>query len=461
MQKTSNSSFAAVIKNKGFLNLWINQIVVQLCYNSLNFALIIWIFQLTDTNTAVSALLVVIYLPAVIFGLFSGVIIDAIDKKKIFLCINLLLTLAFLSLFVFKYQYPAVLIITFLINTLSHLYSTTEATTIPMVTPKHQLLTANSLFSTTLQMTFLLGFGLAGPLISHLGINTVFAVSAALLFVAFIMATRFPLVKSSTTKESRQLIQNFYKRDFSNIKRITFSEVKNTLKHINNRLPVQASILILAGVQSVIGVLAVLIPSFLERVIHIKATDASYVLIIPLGLGLVLGASLAGKICKFLPKRWVVGGAVTLTGLLFFLVGISPLISPVIRYFPVHQPLPFFYQPSLSTILATGSFILGIMMVLIIVPSQTVLQENIGENFRGKVYSILGVVMSAVSLLPVLGVGILADVFGTMPILVGLGGSIALIGLLALKPDFFFRENHLSFRIRKFLGIGHWRKRQV
>ena len=79
---TEKPTLAQVIANPGFLNLWINQILVQLSYNSLNFALIIWVFKLTDSNTAVSALLFAIYLPAVILGLFTGVLVDIIDRKK-------------------------------------------------------------------------------------------------------------------------------------------------------------------------------------------------------------------------------------------------------------------------------------------------------------------------------------------------------------------------------------------
>src|SRR3989338_7190728 len=91
-------TFASVIANRGFLNLWINQILVQLSFNALNFTLIIWVFKLTDSNTAVSALLFAIYLPAVILGVFSGVLVDLIDRKKIILTIDILLSVCFFSL---------------------------------------------------------------------------------------------------------------------------------------------------------------------------------------------------------------------------------------------------------------------------------------------------------------------------------------------------------------------------
>ena len=56
-------------------------------------------------------------------------------------------------------------------------------------------------------------------------------------------------------------------------------------------------------------------------------------------------------------------------------------------------------------------------MVSIVVPSQTALQEYSPERDRGKVYAALSVLMSALTLIPVLLAGVLADFFGTTPIL--------------------------------------------
>lgn len=453
-----NESFMEVIRNKGFLNLWVNQILVQLAYNSLNFALIIWVFRLTNSSTAVSALLLAVYLPAVIFGLFAGVLIDVIDRRKIIIAINFCLLVLFVSLIFFKTSYPAVLLIAFLINTLSQFYTPAESSAIPLVVKNTQLLSANSLFSTTLYVSFLLGFGLAGPLINFFGINFIFTLGSAMLFSAFLLAFKFPSITNKSDKLGRKLTRALKQRNLTSIRQVAFTEINQTIRLVRGKLPVLFAISILSGAQAVIGVLAVLIPSFLERTIQIKATDASYILIMPLGLGMVVGGFLIGKIGYKLAKRRMVGLSILLTGGLFFAAGVAPLISPVIRYFTIPRPLPFFYQPPLSAILAIGSFLLGIAMVAIIVPSQTVLQENTPEQVRGKVFAVLGVAMAALSLLPVLFTGILADVFGAMPIFIGMGGLTLIFGLLALKPSFFFNERHLTARLREFLGSGHWKK---
>lgn len=206
----------------------------------------------------------------------------------------------------------------------------------------------------------------------------------------------------------------------------------------------------------IIGTMAVLSPGFLEKSLQIKATDASYVLIIPLGLGIVIGGLLLGKFGQGLIRRRLVSRSILLGGLLLFSVGIAPLISPAIRYFHAPRPVAFFYQPPLSKVLVAGSFLIGIILVSVLIPSQTVLQENTPEEDRGKVFAVLGVAMAGLSLGPVLLSGLLADLFGTTPIFIGLGSTVILAGLFGLKPSLFFKKEHLSYRVREFLGLGHW-----
>lgn len=453
-----SASFASVVSKRGFLNLWVNQLFVQLSFNSLNFALLVWVFNLTDSIFAVSALFVAIYLPAVILGLFSGVVVDISDRKRIIMLIDLFLAVLFFSLIFLKFNFAAILVITFLINAISQFYSPAEASAIPLVVKKHELITANSIFSATLYSSFLLGFGLAGPLINHLGIDFVFGAGGVLLFGAFLLSLLFPSIRSAPDAQGKKLISALGHKKYSDIWQIGITEIADTLQLIRGKLPVFTSIMILAGVQMGISIMAVLAPGFMEKSLQIKATDASYVLIIPLGLGIVTGGLVLGRIGNKLVRRRLVSKGILFAGLLTFIVGIAPLISPAIRYFSHSRPLPFFYQPSLSKILFLGSFLMGIAMISILIPSQTVLQENTPEEDRGKVFAVLGVVMAGLSLIPVLLAGIFADLFGTTPIFIFIGVLVILAGLFGLKPSLFFKEKSLPYKVREFLGLGHWEK---
>src|SRR3989344_4211740 len=99
----SDTSFSSVIANRGFRFLWLNQVLMQLASNTLNFALIIWVFKLTDSNFAVSALILAVYLPAFLFAIIGGIFADRADKRKIIIIFDLSFYPRFLSINIAEY----------------------------------------------------------------------------------------------------------------------------------------------------------------------------------------------------------------------------------------------------------------------------------------------------------------------------------------------------------------------
>ncbi|MBI4039751.1 MFS transporter [Candidatus Daviesbacteria bacterium] len=450
-------TFTSVVKNRGFRYLWLNQILVQLSYNTLNFALIIWVFKLTDSNLAVSLLLLTIYLPAFIFGVFAGVFADISDKRSIIRMIDILLAVSILMFVFIKGSYGLILLDTFLINALGQFFIPTESSSIPMLVKKGQLFLANSLFTLTLYGSFMVGFSIAGPMLNIYGINSIFYLGAVAMTVAFLLSQNLPNIKAVVVHKK---YEQFAFSNFSYMVKLTVEETRSTLKYIRGKLNIMVSIGLLATLQGGIGVLAVIMPSYMERVLRIHATDASFVLMLPLGAGMMIGALLIGRWGYLLPRRKLVIPAIVVSGILLFLAGMTPVIAHLINAadLPARVPHPrfFFRAPSLSFLFGVGSFLLGVAAVAIIVPAQTIIQESTGEAIRGKIFSVLAVMMNLFAALPVLLAGVVADLFGVTPIFVFMGAMIFIIGLLALKPQFFFEEKHLPLSLREFLGLGHW-----
>lgn len=455
---SSKPTFTSVLSNRGFRYLWLNQILVQLAYNSLNFALIIWVYKLVGMNLAVSGLMLAVYLPALIFGLFAGVIVDITDRRRIIFTIDLLLAGAFLVFIFIKHSYPLILLNTFFINSLAQFFVPSENSSIPKLVSPKQLFLANSLFSLTLYGTFMIGFSVGGPILNHLGINALFYLGAGVLVLAFILARNLPSIRPAVVSKEFEGFLSAQK--MRQMIRLTSLEVGETLKFIFRKLNIAVTITLLALVQGVVGILAVMMPSYLEKVLLIHATDLSYFVILPLGLGMVSGAILLGRLAAGRPRRSVVIPAIIGAGLLFILVGIVPTVAHVFQSADlpsyITQPRYFFRAPSLSTFFGFLAYLLGFCMVSIIIPCQTVLQENTTEKNRGKIFSVLVVLMTAFSALPVIVAGGLADLFGVTPIFTGLGLIILALGIVALRPQLFFHEQKLPGRVKEFLGVGHW-----
>ncbi|OGE14739.1 hypothetical protein A3F00_03250 [Candidatus Daviesbacteria bacterium RIFCSPHIGHO2_12_FULL_37_11] len=448
----SKVNFSSVLENRGFKFLWINQALMQLAVNSLNFALILWVFKLTNSNFAVSALIAAYYLPALIFGIFAGVIVDILDRRKVVIIIDLLLGILILTYALVKDYYPLILINAFLINTLNQFFMPTENSSIPMLVPKKHLFLANSYFSLTFYASILLGYTMAGPVFNLFGINTLFIICSMLLFIAFVISWQIPPLKAPENG----------KKIPGNLLSFTISETKNTIAFVKGKLSVVTVMIILASIQGIIGILAVTVASYMERILKIKSSDASVFLMLPLGFGMVTGALFVGRFLQNAPRRMVIIPAMITGGLLFFIIGIAPALARIFNATDLPEQIPhlryFFDAPSLSSTFAIGAFLLGVCTVAIIIPSQTVLQEATTLQNRGKIYAALGVLMNLFALIPVLLAGALADIFGVTPIFIGLGVIIFTIGILALRPGVFFTEKSLPYSWREFLGLGHWEK---
>lgn len=423
---------------------------MQLAVNTLNFALILWVFKLTDSNLAVSALIISFYLPALIFGIFAGVFVDIADKRKVIIVLDLLLALSILLLVFIKHSFPLIIIDVFLINTLNQFFMPAENSSIPLLVPKTRLFLANSLFSFTLYGSFLIGYTLAGPIFNLVGINVIFYVGSSTLFLAFLLSQNLPKLK--VVENGKYLSKG--------IIGLTISETSKTIRFIRGKLNVAASLGLLSAMQGVIGILAVTIASYMERVLHIQASDASLFLMLPLSLGMVIGVIVVGRFCQYIPRRSVVIPAIIMAGILLFIVGVAPTLARFFNSIDLPEQIPhlryFFNAPSLSSTFALGAFLLGIATVAVIIPSQTILQESTTDENRGKIFSVLGMMMNAFALIPVILTGVLADIFGVVPIFIGLGIIVFTIGILTMWPSLVFNEKYLPFRVKEFLGLGHW-----
>lgn len=451
-------SFASVIKNRGFRYLWFNQILVQLAYNTLNFALLIWVFKLVNSSFAVAGLMLAVSLPAVIFGLFAGVFVDLMDRRKIIILIDILLALSFLVFIFIKPSYPLVLLNAFFVNSLAQFFMPSESSSIPLLVSKEKLLIANSLFSLTLYGAFMIGFSLGGPILNHLGINAIFYFGAASLVVAFILAQNLPVLRAAGAK--KRFASVFTGATLHTLLALTVDETRQTFAFIRGRLPVATAIFILSAVQGVVGMIAVMAPAYLETVLRIHAADSSYFLALPLGAGMLTGAFLIGRLFPNLPRRSIIIPAILVGGVIFIAAGLAPAVAQLFNSaeLPSYltRPRYFFRAPSLSSFFGFLAFLGGFTIVSVIVPSQTVLQENTTKQNRGKIFAVLGVMMTSFSIVPIVLAGLLADLFGVAKIFIALGVIILIAGLIARRPNWFFQKGHLPGRWREFLGLGHW-----
>src|SRR5437762_2631680 len=100
MEEPAGAADRGILRNRAFLALWAAQILSQVAANATTFALIVLVGELTKSNTSSSILILLAILPAVVFGVFAGVVVDRTDRKRVLVVTNALRAGAVLPLLV-------------------------------------------------------------------------------------------------------------------------------------------------------------------------------------------------------------------------------------------------------------------------------------------------------------------------------------------------------------------------
>ena len=182
-----------VFRNRPFLLLWLAQAATQIGGNMVIFGLTVIIAKSTGSTTAVSALILTFLLPAVLFSALAGVFVDRLDRRLVLIATNVLRGLAFIAMFFVGDHLGLIYLLNILVSTITVFFAPAEAAMIPILVPRKQLLSANGIFTLTLNAAFALGFTLIGPLIVKIaGAPILIAIVALLYFGAAAFCVTLP-----------------------------------------------------------------------------------------------------------------------------------------------------------------------------------------------------------------------------------------------------------------------------
>src|SRR6266545_2887737 len=95
MERLGDPRAAGILRNRAFLALWSAQILSQVAANATTFSLIVLVGELTKSNTSSSILILFAIVPAVLFGVFAGLVVDRSVRKRDLLAANSLFTFTF------------------------------------------------------------------------------------------------------------------------------------------------------------------------------------------------------------------------------------------------------------------------------------------------------------------------------------------------------------------------------
>src|SRR4051812_27204644 len=183
----------AVFRYGGFLRLWLSQAATQIGGNMVLFGLTVIVVNSTSSNTAVSLLILSFLVPAVLFSAVAGVYVDRFDRRTILVATNILRGAAYVGLYLVGANFALILLLNIFVSTVTVFFAPAELAMIPVLVPRSQLLSANGIFTLTLNAAFAIGFALLGPLVVNLaGPEAVILVVAGLYFLAALFCITLP-----------------------------------------------------------------------------------------------------------------------------------------------------------------------------------------------------------------------------------------------------------------------------
>jgi MFS family permease len=413
-----------VLRNLNFLKLWTGQVFSQLAdkvYLVLMIALIASRFQSEDQTISgwVSSLMIAFTIPAILFGSVAGVFVDHWRKRAVLVATNLLrgglvLSLPLLLWFSQGFQpfaglpagFLVLLIVTFLVSTLTQFFAPAEQAAIPLLVERKHLLSANSLYTMTMMASVIVGFALGEPLLEladrflapvatqlHAGsdFGKELLVGGSYAIAGFILM----LLKTKETVPS----------DSDESLPDVWANIRDGLRYLKQQDHVRSAMIQLVILFSIFAALAVLAVRLAEVMPEIKSSQFGFLLAAG-GVGMAIGAVGVGQFGQRLSRAQL--SLYGSTGMAVSLATIS-----------------FFTQHLFPTLLLL--VVLGACAAITGVPMQTAIQEETPEEMRGKVFGLQNNAINIALSLPLALAGVAETLFGLQTVFIGLA-VLALFG---------------------------------
>lgn len=355
--------------NRNFRFLWFGQIVSQLgdWFNTV--AIFALIFQLTGSATAVAILMVLQVLPVAIVGPAAGVVVDRFDRRTIMITADIVRGFAVLGLLLVRTPETVwfAYVVTAIQVSASGFFEPARSSTVPMIVARERLVAANAISTGTWSAMLAIGASLGGLVAATLGRDAAFIINAASFFLSavFLWQLRIPARPDHVRASAglKGLAEGLaYMRAHKDVARIAFVK----------------------GGWALVGGALLLLTVFGDRVFRIgDSSDAGIgILYGARGVGAIVG-SLVVSVLAARQRNLVrmIGPSYLIAGTCYAAIAISPTIW-------------------IAALAVIAAHIFGSVLW---VSSNVLLQMNVPDEFRGRVFSaelfVLAIVQSVVSYL--------------------------------------------------------------
>jgi MFS family permease len=412
----------SLLPNRSFRRLWAAQFSGVTVSYGLTLAGAVLVEQQTSSSGQIGLLLLSAILPAFLASLVAGAVVDHWGQVRVLMASYSARALVALGFWFGTALLPpgqarAVVYATNMLGAIFAQFAiSAELSLLPDLVGRRRLMSANSLLQFSILLAEGLGIVVLSPLVIKLaGVPAVGIVGAGLSALGLVLVAALPRDRPSTRDTAGgATVWAGLRTEFQAGWRTIAQD--RVLRLVTAQATLAAALVL---------VLLSLVPGLAARHLGVRVEDAP-LLSLPAGLGFLLGAVLMSRLeGRFSRLGWIDMGLVGLG----FAVGLLATLSGDHRLGGLWLILPVILG-------------LGLAMALVVVPARTVLQERPPPALRGRVIAAQLALSHAVSVLPLLLGGTLADRLGIQPVLGILGVLAAGAGVVGLHQ--IRRQSRLS-----------------
>ena len=388
------------LQHRPFRTLWMAQFVSIFGDFLALFGVISLItFRWHGNPVQVTVVTIAYALPLAIIGPFAGVFVDHWNVKAVMISSDIIRG-ALILLLLFVTDIRQICAIFAVLSTVSSFFAPAQSVTLRTLVPPEGLISANALMTQAFYLVRLLSPSLAGVLISRLSENSCFYLDTASFVFSAVMISTLVIVRPARLQSEKTV--SALTRDFVAGNKFIFTHAG------------------LAFVFIAMAVAIFVLSSF-SPLISIYIRDSLHggpfwfgIISSTVGVGMIAGSQLVTRMVRSRSKTNIV-----LYGLLC--LGVGAALLGLFRDIPMA---------------ALSTFAMGFAIAFVLVPAQTMSQQETPHDMVGRVSSSF---MSLISFAQVFGLllsGYLAQLLGIRPVFLVSAGMLAVIagaGYLVLR----------------------------
>jgi MFS family permease len=394
----------ALFRNRGFTLLWTGGLISLTGDWVLRIAVPIYVYRMTGSPAATSAVVAVVVAVSLLVGPLAGVLVDRWDRRRIVIVANAAQAVLLLPLIMVHRasQVPLLLAVLAVQTALSCLVDPAAHALLPRLVPGADLAAANSLNALNSNLARLVGPALGGLVAASTGLAGATLLDAVSFLTAAVLVVGVPGRHRATRTADHPRV------GAGPLVKLA-TDLAAGIRAAGRSPMLRALFVVLALVGVGEGVMGSLFAVFVSRALHGGAAQLGW-----LSSGQAVGGILGGLVGAWIVRRAPLRRQVVVSLLLFGLTDIAIFNYP--RWYTGVWPG------------VTLMVVVGVPGAVLMAAFMTIIQTDVDDAFRGRVFSAAMVIQSGTMLAGTALAATLTDRLGVIAMLTAQGAGYVLGG---------------------------------